>query len=49
MRGKVVIAGMGQTKFGSLPGRTTISLVVEAVHNALEDAGIEKDRLPFQA
>ncbi len=43
MRGKVVVAGIGQTKFGSLPGRSTISLVVEAVRNALEDARIEKD------
>jgi acetyl-CoA acetyltransferase len=42
MRGKYVIAGIGQTKFGSLPGRTTISLNVEAVRNALVDAGVEK-------
>jgi acetyl-CoA acetyltransferase len=43
MRGKVVIAGIGQTAFGKLPGRGTISLNIEACRNALEDAGIEKD------
>ena len=42
MRGKYVIAGVGQTKFGSLPGRSTISLNVEAVRHALADAGVEK-------
>ncbi len=43
MRGKYVIAGIGHTAFGSLPGRSTISLNVEAVRNALADAGVEKD------
>jgi len=43
MRGKYVIAGIGQTAFGGLPGRSTISLNVEAVRNALADAGIEKN------
>ncbi len=43
MRGKYVIAGIGQTEFGGLPGRSTVSLNVEAVRNALADAGIEKD------
>ena len=43
MRGKYVIAGIGQTAFGGLPGRSTISLNVEAVRNALDDAGIEKN------
>jgi acetyl-CoA acetyltransferase len=43
MRGKYVIAGIGQTAFGGLPGRSTISLNVEAVRNALADAGIEKE------
>ena len=42
MRGKYVIAGIGQTGFGSLPGRSTVSMNVEAVRNALDDAGIEK-------
>jgi acetyl-CoA acetyltransferase len=43
MRGNVVIAGIGQTAYGKCPGRTTISLNIEAARNALADAGIEKD------
>ena len=42
MRGKYVIAGIGHTTFGRLPGRGTVSLNVEACRNALADAGIEK-------
>ena len=43
MRGRVVIAGVGQTAFGKLPGRSTVSLNIEACRNALADAGIAKD------
>jgi acetyl-CoA acetyltransferase len=43
MRGKYVIAGIGQTAFGKLPGRSTISLNIEACRKALADAGIDKD------
>ena len=43
--GSVVIAGIGHTQFGSLPGRTTISLNAEACGKALRDAGVEKDRV----
>ncbi len=42
MRGKAVIAGIGHTKLGKLPGRSTISLNVESCRKALADAGIEK-------
>ena len=42
MRGKYVIAGIGHTQFGRLPGRGTVSMNVEACRNALADAGIEK-------
>lgn len=42
MRGKYVIAGIGHTDFGRLPGRGTISLNVEACRNALADAQIDK-------
>ena len=42
-RGYAVIAGVGHTAHGKLPGRTPVSLTVEAVANALADAGIEKD------
>jgi acetyl-CoA acetyltransferase len=43
LSGKSVIAGIGATKFGALPGRTTISMNVEAIRKALNDAGVEKD------
>lgn len=42
MPGRAVIAGIGQTAFGKLPDRSTISLNMEACRNALHDAGIEK-------
>ncbi len=43
LSGKAVIAGIGATKFGALPGRSTISMNVEAIRKALADAGVEKD------
>jgi acetyl-CoA acetyltransferase len=43
MRGHAVIAGTGQTAYGKLPGRTPLSMTVEAVDNALADARVEKD------
>jgi len=42
MRGKAVIAGVGHTKFGALPERAPISMIVEAAAAAVADAGIEK-------
>jgi acetyl-CoA acetyltransferase len=42
MRGAIVIAGIGHTAFGKLPGRPTVSLNVEACRKALEDARIDK-------
>ena len=42
MRGRVVLAGIGQTAFGALPGRSTLSLNVEAIRAALADARVEK-------
>jgi acetyl-CoA acetyltransferase len=42
MRGHTVVAGIGNTAFGKLPGRSTLSLNVEAIRKALADAGIEK-------
>jgi len=41
--GDAVIAGIGHTAFGAHPGRSTVSLNVEAIAAALADAGIEKD------
>jgi acetyl-CoA acetyltransferase len=43
--GKAVIAGIGHTAFGKLPGRSTVSLNVEAIRNALADAGIAKSEV----
>ena len=43
MRGRYVIAGIGQTAFGNLEGRMPISLNVEACRNALADARIGKE------
>lgn len=42
MRGHAVIAGIGHTAYGKLPGRTTDSMNVEASRKAIQDAGIEK-------
>lgn len=43
MRGKVVIAGIGQTAQGKHPNRSTTSLNVEACRKALQDAAVDKD------
>jgi acetyl-CoA acetyltransferase len=42
LSGKTVIAGVGHTAFGKLPGRSTVALNVEAIRHALADAGVEK-------
>jgi acetyl-CoA acetyltransferase len=42
LSGRHVIAGIGHTAFGKLPGSDTISLNVEACRLALADAGIDK-------
>ncbi len=43
LSGKFVIAGVGHTAFGKLPGRSTVSLNAEAIRKALADASVEKD------
>jgi acetyl-CoA acetyltransferase len=43
LRGKTVIAGVGHTVHGKLPGVTPLSMTVEAARGALADAGVEKD------
>ncbi|WP_375173283.1 thiolase family protein [Pseudooceanicola sp.] len=45
LSGRYVIAGIGATEFGKLPGRSTVSMNVEAIRGALADAGVEKDRV----
>lgn len=41
LKGKYAIVGVGETPVGKLPGRSTNSLHVEAVKNALADAGLQ--------
>lgn len=43
LSGHCVIAGIGSTDFGKLPGRDIVSLNVEACRKALDDAGLAKD------
>jgi len=43
LRGAAVIAGIGHTAYGSHAGRSSVSLNVEAIRNALADANVEKD------
>ena len=43
MRGRYVIAGIGHTAFGALPGLSTFSMHSEAVRNALDARGFVKD------
>lgn len=43
MRGEAVIAGIGHTAFGKLPGRSTVSLNIEACRNALADARLSPE------
>lgn len=38
--GKYAIVGIGETPAGKLPGRSSLSLHLEAIKNALEDAGL---------
>ncbi len=45
LSGKCIIAGIGATKFGGLPGRSTISLNIEAIRKAIADAGIAKEQV----
>jgi acetyl-CoA acetyltransferase len=40
MRGRIVIAGIGHTAYGKQPGRSTVSLNLEACRKAVEDAGV---------
>ncbi len=45
LSGRHVIAGIGHTDFGKLPGRDVVSLNVEACREALVDAGIDKSEV----
>ena len=45
MRGKVAIAGVGNTAYGKHPGRDKVDLIVEAAREAIGDAKIAKDEI----
>lgn len=45
LSGKCVIAGIGATSFGKHPGRSSQSLNVEAIREAMKDAGVEKGQV----
>jgi len=45
LRGKYAIVGVGYTPQGRLPDRTTFSFHLEAVANAIADAGLKKDAI----
>lgn len=41
LRGATAIVGWGHSGFGEAPGRSPMEIMVEAVHNALEDSGLK--------
>jgi len=45
IRDKYAIAGVGNTAYGKLPGRSAVNLTVEAIRNAIEDCGIDKGEI----
>ncbi len=45
LRGSVAVVGIGLTPFGELPGRSHLEIMGEAIHNALADAGIDKNQV----
>jgi len=45
LKDKYAIVGVGYTPQGRLPGRTTLSFHLEAIANAIADAGLQKDEV----
>lgn len=45
LKNRIAVVGVGYTPQGKLPGRTAVSFHLEAVRNALEDAGIGKEQM----
>ena len=43
LKGKYAVVGVGYTPQGKVPDRTSLSFHLEAVANAIEDAGLKKD------
>lgn len=42
LKNQIAIVGVGYTPQGKIPGRTAVSFHIEAIRNAITDAGIEK-------
>lgn len=45
LKNRYCIAGIGNTAYGRLPDRSALSLTTEAVRNAIEDCGIDKQEI----
>lgn len=45
LKNKIAIVGVGYTPQGKIPGRTAVSFHIEAIRNAMADAGIEKSEV----
>lgn len=43
--GRYSIVGIGETRVGRVPGITDLALALQAVHQALNDAGVEKEQV----
>ena len=41
----VAVMGVGMTRFGKFPGKSTKDLVQEAVGDVLNDAGVASDKI----
>src|SRR2546421_1367290 len=45
LRGRHAIAGIGLSRFGKLPGTSTMGFTLEAARHAIEDCGIRRDAI----
>src|SRR6266571_1378988 len=45
LKDQYCIVGVGNTAYGRLPERSAMSLTVEAIRNAIEDCGIDKQEI----
>lgn len=45
LRGKYAIVGVGNTRYGKVPGVSALTHNIDAIANAIEDAGIKKDEI----
>src|SRR2546422_3677080 len=45
LRDRYAIAGIGLSRFGKLPGTSTMGFTLEAARRAIEDAGVARDAI----